>query len=423
MVKTKSILLSEGILLIGFLFSFIFNLFAAEGNPPPDAKLSSLIQQTLDNNLDLKTGRKLWDAAKARVPQAKALDDPQIRVMWEGIPIGHNPSLQPNENTFRLSQMIPFPGKRDLKGKIAQTEADIAKSQYDVREREVIAEVKRGYYSLYFADKSIEINNIHIRHLRQLEEVARTRFAVGATPLSDVLSAQMELARRLNNDLTLQQEKKLAEAKINVLLNRPLNSPVEVAAEIPTPTLNYSLETLQDLALQNRPELQAARLGLKRGKFAYNLAKKQYYPDFMPMIDRMPGQEGSGEWMFMLTVNIPLFFKGKYDAGVEEAVAGIEASEAAYESMKNQIFLEIQDLTIKLETDERTAELYRTTLIPQSEQGLEAATSAYETGRTDFSTIINSLMALENARFEYYRSLTLFQQRLADLERAVGTLF
>jgi outer membrane protein TolC len=340
--------------------------------------------------------------------------------MWEGI-TGRSQSLQPNENTYRLSQTIPFPGKRDLKGKIAQTEADIAETQYDAKEREIISQVKRNYYALFYANRAVEVNQIHIHHTRQLETVARTRFAVGTAPLSDVLSTQIELARRLNNDLTLGQEKKVAEARINALLNRPLDSPVEVAAELPTPQLNYSLEALQELALQNRPELQAAKLGIKRGQFARDLAKKQYYPDFMPMMDRMPMQEGSGEWAFMLTVNIPLFFKGKYDAGVEEAKAGIEASEAAYENLRNQLFLEIQDLSVKLQTAARTAELYRTTLIPQAEQGLEAARQSYETGRSDFSTVIDSFMALEGARFEYYRSVMLFQQYLADLERAVGT--
>jgi outer membrane protein TolC len=418
-MASKSALWVEMFLSMLLLAGFTFSLLAEESSPP-DMKLNKLIQQALDNNLDLKAAHKLWEAAKARIPQSKALDDPQIRVMWDGI-TGRNKSLHPNASTFRLSQTIPFPGKRDLKGKIAQTEADVAKAQYESKKREVISEVKRAYYTLFFAHKAVDNNQIHIGHLRQLEAVARTRFTVGTSPLSDVLSAQMELGRRLNNDITLQQELKVAAAKINTLLNRPLNSTVEIAAEIPRPKFNYQLETLQELALQNRSELQVAKLGVKRGKFAHDLAKKQYFPDFMPMADRMPMQNGSGEWMFMLTVNIPIFFKGKYDAGLEEAKAGIEASEAAYENLKNQLFLEIQDLSVKLQTDERTAELYRTTLIPQSEQGLEAARQAYETGRSDFPTVIDSLMALENARLEYYRALTLFQQHLADLERAVGT--
>ncbi|MBI1929220.1 TolC family protein [Candidatus Poribacteria bacterium] len=397
----------------------------APAQTPPGTEhlftLDQLLEVALRENPDLRAAQQSWEAAKARIPQAKALDDPQIGMMFNQVPQGNTNPLEPNNSLYRLQQMIPFPGKRSLRGQVAEKGADQASALYKAKERELISNVKVAYYDLYLAEKAIQINNENVQLARYFVKVAETRYATGQTSQQDVLKAQVELSRLLNEEITLQQELETARARLNILLNRPPQVALEIPRESAVQPFTDTLEQLQELALETRPELQAVNSFIEQSQASLSLAKKNYLPDFMAQVERMPGQKGSGAWDVMLMVNIPLFFRDKYDYAVKEAEASIQASKATYESTRNQVLFEIKDLLVKVQTAERLENLLRTTIIPQAEQSLRAAEAGYQAGRIDFLSLIDAQRALQDFRLDYYRSITNFSQQRALLERAVGT--
>jgi outer membrane protein TolC len=399
----------------------------ARAQTPPATEhlftLDQLLEVALRENPDLRAARHSWEAAKARVPQSKALDDPQISMMFSQVPEG-NPTKaldEPNSSLYRLQQMIPFPGKRSLRAAVAQKGADQALALYQAKERELIANVKVAYYDLYLAEKAIQINDENVQLARYFVKVAETRYATGQASQPDVLKAQVELSRLLNEEMTLQQEIETARARLNTLLNRSPQAALEIPRDLDMQPLTETFLHLQELALQTRPELMAVTSFIEQNQASLLLAKKNYLPDFMAMVERMPGQKGSGSWDVMVTVNIPLFFRDKYDYAVQEAEASIQASRASYESMRNQVLFEIKDLLVKIQTAGRLENLLRTTILPQAEQSLRAAEAGYQSGRIDFLSLIDAQRALQDFRLDYYRAITNFSQQRALLERAVGT--
>ena len=88
--------------------------------------------------------------------------------------------------------------------------------------------------------------------------------------------------------------------------------------------------------------------------------------------------------------------------------------------MKNKILFQIQDGWVKVQTAERTINLYETSILPQAEQALKAARIGYETDKIDFLTLIDSQTSLQNMTLDYYRALIQLEQHQAGLERAVG---
>jgi len=51
---------------------------------------------------------------------------------------------------------------------------------------------------------------------------------------------------------------------------------------------------------------------------------------------------------------------------------------------------------------------------------LKAAEAAYQTGRLEFTGLLEAERSLRDIRLGYYRALVALEQSLADLERAVG---
>lgn len=84
------------------------------------------------------------------------------------------------------------------------------------------------------------------------------------------------------------------------------------------------------------------------------------------------------------------------------------------------IFQEIQEALIRVNSAARLIELYRDTLRPQAQATLRAASAAYQTGQTDFLNLIDSQNTMLEVEYAYYRSVSEFDSRIADLERAIG---
>ena len=64
--------------------------------------------------------------------------------------------------------------------------------------------------------------------------------------------------------------------------------------------------------------------------------------------------------------------------------------------------------------------LYKTALIPQTEQAFEATKIGYETGRVDFLNLLDSERILLQTRLAYYKAIADYQKSIAFLERITG---
>lgn len=67
------------ILFLASLFTFNgASLYAKEA-----LSLDGIIKEALQNNPDILAAKKRYEAAKARIPQAKSLDDPTVSLTFE----------------------------------------------------------------------------------------------------------------------------------------------------------------------------------------------------------------------------------------------------------------------------------------------------------------------------------------------------
>src|SRR5262245_15229555 len=85
--------------------------------------LEQAIQEVLGANQDVRAAGFRVEAAKARVPQAKGLDDPMVGVTFEDVPFGQG-ITSGEEINYRIEQKLPFPGKRHVRGKAAKFDAE-----------------------------------------------------------------------------------------------------------------------------------------------------------------------------------------------------------------------------------------------------------------------------------------------------------
>ena len=383
--------------------------------------LSELIAEALGRNPELQSARQQWEAASKRVPQARSLDDPTLSVQWWNAPESFN--LARSENTLiGLSQKFPFPGKLALKEQVASRSADMTEQAVRAKERDLIARLKQAYYDLFLAHKAIQIHHEQIDLLKQFFEITNAKFRAGKGSQVDVLKAQVELSTLHQQLPVLEQRRDTAQGKLNMLLDRDPRFPLAPPQEPREGRFDQDLEDLYRAATTARPELKAADLAIQRNEQSRALALREYYPDINLGFQRFQNYQAPNGFGAVVSINLPFAFwtKPKYDAGVQEAAAAVAAARAEHRTLENLTRFQIRDLLAKVRASWEVAVLYRTTVLPQAEQGVEAARAGYRTGRAGFLDLIEADRAWRGFQLEYYRALVEREHRLAELEQVIG---
>lgn len=409
---------------VALLFCFppflLFSSNAAAEEVSAPYTLKELLEEALKNNPSIQESRARWEAARERVTIEGWLEDPMIGADVEGIPRGSSIDKR-MDIEYMISQTIPFPGKLSLKGKIAAQEAKIAYEMVRGRERDIVAEVKHAYHTLYLLDRSLEINLKNQERVNRFRKIAETRYVGGQTYRQDLLKSEVELSRLLNEKVMLEEEREIAVARINALLNRFPQSPLFLAAETMGSFPTYTWGELEEKIIEHRPELKMAGHEVGRAKASASLARLSNFPDLTARIEaRQFNGEGSiREYDAFLGINLPIWF-WKNASKVKEASKSLDSAEAGYLSMKNMVFFESQDALVRIQSKEKQLKRYHDEILPQAKEAFEEASKGYESGQAGFLDLLDAQRMLNMFELETYRTLIDLEMAHTDLERAVG---
>jgi outer membrane protein TolC len=323
--------------------------------------------------------------------------------------------------TISLSQRIPFPGKLVSGGRSASHIASAMGQAYRITEREVIWRVKDLFWRLYEVHESIRITRETRDLLKNLAEVAETKYAVGRGAAGDVLKAQVELARTENDIFALDRRLMTTEARMKALLNRPQSLESVGMPENPSlKPLVPDLDELDSLAGARRPQLVAARELVLAASAMHTTSKMDYLPDFMITVKQQNLDVGMDTWEVMFSAEIPLWMLFRENKKLKETGAILASRKASVDDAVNATRSLVESAYNRYETARRTLETYEVAVIPQAEMSLKSARASYENDVRDFLSLLDAERSLLKIRLEYARAQAEFEKSIAELEMIVG---
>ncbi|MBI4714588.1 MAG: TolC family protein [Nitrospirae bacterium] len=412
--------IAVGLFLLAALFPDV-DRASAQGDPGV-VTLPDLIREALENNPEIQAARARWEAAQRRIQPAGALPDPFLAFRLQNIGSGRLTVGEEEMSTagVTISQEVPFPGKRPLMEKMARGEADREEAEVRAVEWRVIGDLKRTWFNFYLSEKSIEILRQAKILLETLTETARSRYAVGKGIQQDVLRAQVEHSRFLEQVILLEQERATDQARINRLLNRPIGAPLGHPGEPVPPGTVPPLEELESLLLEKSPLLQEAKKTIGVREAALDLARKQYYPD----LEFSGGYFSRGDLPEMVEamvgLRIPLYSARKQGPRVEAARSDLSSAEKAHEETRLALLYRLRELTLEARAAKEQSDLLEQGILPQAMLSMESARSGYEVGTVDFLTLLDNLVTLLKDRLEYHEAHVRYVKAMAGLEEAIG---
>ncbi len=381
--------------------------------------LDEAIAEVMAANPDVRAAGYRSQAAKARIPQAKSLDDPMVGVTFEDVPFGEG-ITSGEEINYRVEQDIPFPGKRYVRGKAARFDAQAASAESTGKIRDVLRDLKSTYYEVYRLDRSLGVNRENQALLRQFLGSAETWYATGKTTAATPLKAQVELSRLKNEEILLKQQRITHMAHLKALLNRRSHEEIRLPSKLSWPRLALSLEEVESQALEMRPELKSIRAMEKRDKAKLTSAKQGLIPDFSFGFEYNQRPEREDAWTGTAMINLPIFFWGKNRGEINEAKASLKATEAERQSTEVHSLHEIEQAYSAVKAAQELVSSYQGGILPQAKTNLEAARVAYAANQVDFLTLIDAARTFKDLQMSFYENQAMLGTTFAELERLVG---
>jgi outer membrane protein TolC len=390
------------------------------------ANVDSLINYAKTRNPEYAAMQAEAEASGERVTPAGALPDPKFRTELRDITrFGEqNATLSPSRvgsTRYLLMQDIPWFGKRDLKREIAELEADGAKGRALGTWADVAGRIKVNFAQLYYVHRNEQLTREILDLMTRLEKVAQVRYSGGLAAQQDVIRAQVEQTNMRNELIALETEQHHLHARLNALLARPNNAPLQVPAQLrklPAPvTLDYA--TLEERVRTRNPQLFADESKIKAAEKSRDLTYKNRYPDLTLGGGPIQYQNAIKEWELMVELNIPLQQSSRR-AQERESESMLNAARSRKEATTNQVSAELAEALAGIEAARRTENLLANSLLPQAELTFKAALAGYETGKVDFATLLDAQRQIRQARQNQLKAQVDAQMRLAEIERLLG---
>jgi len=394
-------------------------------SPPQNraVSLDELIREVEQRNPEIAAAQQSYQASTYVAGQVSAFPDTQVMVQHFSVGSPRPFSGYSNSEFAYVgiggSQEIPYPGKRSLRAQVANHDAEAHRFQADSVQRGVLEQLKAAYFRLSYLQETLQLLERNDALLGDVQKVAESRYSVGQGNQQEVLRAQLQHTKILQEITMHHREVGQAQAQLKQLLNRSQDSAEIQTIPLVPRGIPYTAPQLLDLARQQDPDIQSQHQMVKQSESQVELSRKEFRPDFNVQY-MWQHTNGDTRDYYMATFGINLPNRGRRKAELAQAEANREQAKRMLEVEEQRKLAEVQDQFVVAQTSAEQLKIYKEGLIPQSEATFRSAQAAYQANKQDFETLLNSFLDVLNLQIEYQQELADHETALARLEALTG---
>lgn len=389
-----------------------------------DPALSSFIDAAIANNLDIVQAQTRLRQARESLRQANSAFLPQVSGSGRGgqtYRSGGGGAQVDNNGNVISSGSDPWSGSYslaanaswqiDLFGELSRSSeaarADLAASGYDLAavRRTIIAELVSNYVQARLAQTQLAIARETLKVQQDNYDIARWRLQAGLVSSLDEQQARAQLAQTTATIPTQEANIKSALNRIAVLTGQApgvATRTLEQGAPIPAAPFDVATGIPAD-TLRQRPDVRSAERALAAATARIGVAQAQLYPAL-----NISGNIGSSSTSIkslfdIITGNVfgniaqVIFDGGRLASQVRSQRAAADGAFAAY---KQTVLTSLEDVENGMNAL-NAARLRKAQFAIAYEASNNAAILAraqYQSGLTDFQTLLNAEQTLLSAR-------------------------
>jgi cobalt-zinc-cadmium efflux system outer membrane protein len=392
---------------------------------PGALSLSQMIALAQRDNKALQAARYAVEIGRGRLVQAGLLSNSRLEIS------GRSDAVFSHEGEYAasigISQQFPVAGRVLRQKQLARVDVALAQAEVQEAERRMATEVATATYRVLILDRQIQARDKLIVVENQLAKTTRNRYQAAEVSELDVNTVKLDLQRLAQERALLQTQRQLLLIALNTLLGRDAAAPLAINEAIAESETLPGLAQLQAMALNTRPDLHSALLGIDRAQAEQNLARAQRWEDWTVgvalsqdklIVDGAPPQRISRAIGF--NVSIPLLLFNKNQGAIAAAVASSSQATARAAALRLGIASEVASAYAETTSLQQQLVQYPHTLFPVSQRSVKLAQKGYGQGLVSLLEVIQAQRQQSDLNAAYLTTLDQFLQALVRLRTATG---
>ena len=350
-----------------------------------------------------------------------------------------NPQFQNDTTsaTVGIYQEIEVGGKRSARIESARLATSISQTDSADARRSLTLNLRQAFIAALQAKSDLQFARDNLADYQKVVDINQTIFKQGAISRADFLRIQLEMLQFQTDLDDASLELKTARAALRGLIGAAnLPSDFDVEGNLQTVPLNKSLGELQQLALENRPDLKSAETGRQKAFADLRLAKANRWPDptigtsylhtgneiggpewFQPFYPK--GSSSNAMGLGIANISIPLFNRNQG----EVARARSEQLRADFlaDAARNQVLQDVESAYASFESSRERVQLYELTYSSESKESLDIEQFSLQRGGASVLDFLDAERTYRSTQLAYRKQLAAYLTNLAQLEAVVGT--
>jgi cobalt-zinc-cadmium efflux system outer membrane protein len=387
--------------------------------------LDEAIQMALQHNHTLLAARTVIQQNQAEETTANLRPNPVLLGDSQFLPV-----FQPSQfsgdyldNTAQfdlgVSYLFERGKKRQHRLQAAKDVTAVTRSQVADNERTLTFSVASQFINVELAESTLELATQDLKSFQNTVDIGEARYKAGDIGEGDLLKIKLQVLQFQSDVSAAQLARVQALSDLRQLLGYESIGPnYDVAGSFDYLPMKGNLEDFQAKALQDRPDLRAARLGLTAANSQLELQKAIGKRD-------VTGQASYTHLGYLNDVSLfgqiqlPIFDRNQG----EIARAGFAITQAQEQQLfaSGQVLTDVRDAFESLRANDQIVGLYRSGYLDEAQQSRDISEYAYRHGAASLLDFLDAERSYRSTQLGYRQALASYLLALEQLREAVGT--
>lgn len=403
----------------------------AEDGPPGGLTLSEAIDRLVRDNLDLRARSLEIPQARADVLTASLRANPVFYADSQLIPYGQYSDRRPGgpiQYDVNITMPLDVSRKRIARTEVAERSVRVLEARYQDAVRLTIDNLYTSYVDVLAARQTVWYSRASVEGLDRIFQVTEDLKDQGARTRADV--DRVRILRDAAQVGLSDAEESLNRTRrtLAVLLNLPPHSAEAIelrgtlrdTAPVPPP-----VEALQQIALANRPDIIAFRIGIGRAEADVRLAQANRLQDVFVLYQPYTFQnnapfdrKSATSWALGVTVPLPIFNRNQ--GNIQRAMINVNQTQVQLCALERQTLTDVEQAAREYEVSRTAVGRIERDLLPAARRVRNDTYRLYVGGEVDIVAYLNAQREYNDVVRQYRDTLTRHRRSMLALNTTLG---
>jgi cobalt-zinc-cadmium efflux system outer membrane protein len=392
--------------------------------PPVSVTLDQAIAMAVQHNHALLAARTTIDQGRADEITANLRPNPAVAADTQFLPFFHPQNWTWDYLTndaqvdVGLSYLFERGGKRPARLQAARAATAVTTAQVTDNERALTFQVASQFIAALLAQSTEDFANQNLASFQQTVDVSQASVNAGATSEGDFLKLQLQLLQFQMDVSSARLARIQALATLRQLLGFESVPPnYQVSGMLEYQPVTAAEDVLDMLALRQRPDLQAAQLGVNAAQRQLALARANAKRDVTAQLSYSHVAATNSASIFG-NIEVPIFDRNQGE--IAKSGFAVTQSQELSSEQSSIVLTDVANAYEGLRTADQIVQLYQSGYLKQSQDSRDISQYAYERGAASILDFLDSERSYRATQLAYRQALANYMTAVEQLRQAVG---